>query len=141
MRFFLGMFFVLSGGCFASKTIPTIEPVSRISARIYSVPELGISPVNNVDVPKDQMPSFLLLITPTKLCNNQIKKEMHYHVADVYIHHTDGTITTLCVRWMGHNPAAVSLDDRVYYWGCIDGFPDGAFRIIRLLVSYKNNTF
>jgi hypothetical protein len=142
MRFFyLGLVFVLSGGCYASKTIPTFEPVSMISAKIYSVPELGITPVDIVEVPKDQIPSFLKLITPTKLYNNQIKKEMHYHVADVCLHHTDGKVTTLIVRWTGHNPAAISLDDRVYFWGGTDGFPDGAFRIIRFLFSYKNNTF
>lgn len=139
--FFLGMLLVLSGGCSASKTIPTFGPISKISARIYSVPELGITPVNNVEVPNEQKSLFLILITPTKLCDTQIKKELNYHVADVYIHHNDGTMTTLIIRWTGHNPAAVSLDDRVYFWGGMDGFPDGAFRIIRFLFSYKNNTF
>ena len=139
--FFLGMLLVLSGGCSASKTIPTFGPISKISARIYSVPELGITPVNNVEVPNEQKSLFLILITPTKLFDTQIKKELNYHVADVYIHHNDGTMTTLIIRWTSHNPAAVSLDDRVYFWGCMDGFPDGAFRIIRFLFSYKNNTF
>jgi len=134
------MLLVLSGGCSSSKTIPTFGPISKISARIYAVPELGITPVNNVEVPNEQKSLFLILITPTKLCDTQIKKELNYHVADVYIHHNDGTMTTLIIRWTGHNPAAVSLDDCVYFWGGMDGFPDGALNIYRLLSIYNEES-
>ena len=134
------MLLVLSGGCSASKTIPTFTPISKISARVYSVPDLSVMPINNVDVPDDQISSFFTQIKPTKLCDSQIKKEMHYHIADVYIHHTDDTVTTLIIRWTGKNPAAVSLDDRVYYWGGMDEFPDGALNIYRLLSIYNEES-
>ena len=65
---------------------------------------------------------------------------MHYHIADVYIHPTDDTVTTLIIRWTGKNPAAVSLDDRVYYWGGMDEFPDGALNIYRLFSIYNEES-
>ena len=49
---------------------------------------------------------------------------MHEHVADVTAHHPDGSTTTLIVRWTGHNPAAVSIDDRNFYYGGSDEFPE-----------------
>jgi hypothetical protein len=61
---------------------------------------------------------------------------MHPLVADVLVQHTDGASTKLFVRWTGHNPAAISLDDHNFYYGGTDEFPDGATKIIRLLNDY-----
>jgi len=61
---------------------------------------------------------------------------MHYLVADVFLEHEDGSKSTVTVRWTGHNPAAVSLDGRKYYYGGTDAFPDGASKVIRLLREY-----
>jgi hypothetical protein len=124
------------GGCSREPAIPKLRPIAKISARVYAVPDLSFSAIDSVEVPEAQLSPFARLITPTKPCVQEIKREMHYHVADVFVQHTDGTTTTLHVRWTGHNPAAISLDDRHYYYGGTDDFPDGATRIVRLLNEY-----
>jgi hypothetical protein len=127
---------VCFGGCHRDPAIPKLRPIANISARVYAVPELGISAINSVEVPEAQLSAFARLITPTEPCVQTIRREMHYHVADVFVQHIDGTTTKLLVRWTGHNPAAISLDDRNYYYGGTDEFPDGATRIVRLLNEY-----
>lgn len=123
-------------GCGRQPATPILRPIAKMSARVYSVPELGFSAINSVEVPQAQLPVFAELITPIEPSLQTINHKMHYRVADVFVQHTDGTSTTLIVRWTGHNPAAISLDDRSYYYGGIDEFPDGATRIVRLLNEY-----
>ena len=128
--------FVCLSGCNRQPATPILRPISKISARVYAVPELGLSAINSVDVPEAQVSIFARLITPTEPCVQAIRREMHFHVADVFVQHKDGSTTTLLVRWTGHNPAAISLDDRDYFYGGSDLFPDGATRILRLLHKY-----
>jgi hypothetical protein len=127
---------VYLSGCQRMTSTPMLRPIAEISASVRAVPELGISAINFVEIPQPHLSAFAKLITPTRPCIQEIKREMHYHVADVFVQHTDGTTTTLIVRWTGHNPAAISLDDRNYYYGGTDEFPDGATKIIRLLNEY-----
>jgi hypothetical protein len=140
MRFFILLISVASlSGCHrqpASSTPPTLRPIAKIAAKVYAVPELGFSAIDSVEVPQEHMAAFATLITPTESCVQAIDPSMHYHVADVFIQHRDGSSTTLVVRWTGHGPAAVSLDDCNYFYGGSDAFPDGATRIVRLLNEY-----
>lgn len=125
------------GGC-TPAPIPTLRPIAKISAQLRAVPDLGIMPIDYVEVPEEHLPSFAKLITPTEPCLQNIKSSTNYQIADVTAHHTDGTETTLIVRWTGAGPAAISLDDRNFYYGGSDAFPDGATRIARLLQEYKH---
>jgi hypothetical protein len=131
---------VCLSGCYKHGTTPALRPITKISGKVYSVPELGISAIDSVEVPQEQVSAFAVLITPTKPCAQDIDPQMNYHVADVYVQHQDRRTTTLIVRWTGHNPAALSLDDCNYYYGGSDDFPDGARRIIRLLNEYHNRS-
>jgi hypothetical protein len=131
---------VLLTGCYRQPPTPTLRPIAKITARVYAVPDLGFSAIDFVEVPQEHLPAFANLITPIEPCIQTIDPSMHYHVADVFIEHQDGSTTTLVVRWTGHNPAALSLDDRNYYYGGSDAFPDGATRIIRLLNEYHHRS-
>ena len=128
---------VCLGGCSRQpEPPPKLRPIAGISARIHAVPEWSNPPIDSVEVPQEEVPAFAVLITPTEPCVQTIDPKMHYHVADVVVRHPDGSTTSLIVRWTGHNPAAVSLDGREYYYGGSDNFPDGATRIVRLLYQY-----
>jgi len=104
------------------------------------VPDLRIPGIELVEVPASDLSTFANLITPASPCLQEqgirLKPDMHYLVADVFLEHQDGSKSNVTVRWTGHNPAAVSLDGRKYYYGGTDAFPDGATRIIRLLREY-----
>lgn len=114
-------------------SIPTLRPIARISAKVLPVPDLGISNIDPIEVPDAELTSFAKLLTPIKPCVQNINTSTNYRLADVTIQHTDGTETVLIVRWTGANPAAISFDDRTFYYGGSDAFPDGAIRIVRLL--------
>jgi hypothetical protein len=104
------------------------------------VPALGISAIDDIEVPQVDMAAFAILITPTRRFPHAIDDRIYYHVADVFIQHQDGTTTTLIVRHTGHNPAAISLDDCNYYYAGSDAFPDGAIRIVQLLNDYQHRS-
>jgi hypothetical protein len=123
-------------GCSRQSATPALPPIVKISASVRAVPELGISAIESVEVPQESVPAFAKLITPVEPSKQTIRPDMHYHVADITAQHPDGSTTTLIVRWTGHNPAALSLDDRTFFYGGSDEFPDGATRLVRLLNEY-----
>ena len=123
-----------------SKSIPVLPPIAKITASLRDVPEFSLEAVDLIVVPEDQVATFAKLVLPTRPCQQQIHPERSYHVADVLLDHSDGTKTGLIIRWTGHNPAAVSIDGRKYYYGGRDEFPDGATRIMRLLGEYDFNS-
>ncbi len=125
-------------GCSRQPPTPKLPPIAKISAKVHAVPELGFSAIDHVEVPQEHISEFATLITPTTPCVQTIDRTMRYHVADVVVQHEDGSTTKLVVRWTGHNPAAISLDDSHYFYGGSDDFPDGATRIIRLLNQYQH---
>ncbi len=138
MRFYVLLTFILIiTGCWKEQPVPKLSPISKISAKVYSVPELQLSPIDCVDIPNDQIKLFSALVIPSRKCEQQIKKEMHYHVADIYIQHEGVAKTTLLVRWTGQNPAAITLDDKNYYYGGTDDYADTTVRILRLLDNYN----
>lgn len=140
MRLLFCLLLFSLAGCSSGRqvAIPVMKPIERIVAITFDVPDMDLKGFA-VEVPVDQMAIIAKLVTPTELCKQQIKRDIHYHVADLQIEHTDGSTTTLRVHWTGHNPAAVSLDERTFYYGGVDEAPDGAMRLIQLLRSYKND--
>ncbi|UUO09079.1 hypothetical protein M4951_12365 [Blastopirellula sp. J2-11] len=123
-------------GCHSHASIPSLRPISKISAKVREVPELNFSAIDSVEVPEESIEEFAFLIRPVAPCTQTINPKFDYHVADVILQHPDGSTTTLLVRWTGHNPAGISLDDRNYYYGGTGKFPDGATRIVQLLNQY-----
>lgn len=126
-------------GCY-KESIPVLPPAIRITATLHSVPDLKIPGIQRVEVPESQLSNFANLISPRGLCLQEqeirLKPDTYYLVADVVLEHQDGSKSNVAVRWTGHNPAAVSLDGKKYYYGGTDAFPDGATRIMRLLREY-----
>jgi hypothetical protein len=131
--------FLCQIGCH-QESIPVLPPVVRITATLHSVPDLKIPGIQRVEVPASQISSFAKLISPAGLCLQEqeirLKPDTFYLVADVVLEHQHGSKSNVTVRWTGHNPAAVSLDGKKYYYGGTDAFPDGATRIMRLLREY-----
>jgi hypothetical protein len=123
-------------GCSGSKQVPMLGSISSISATLHDVPDMSLTGIPNVDVPVDQIALFSKLITPTGPCQQEIRPDLSYHVADVRVVHPDGSKTDLVVRYTGFNPAAISFDGKKYYYGGVDAAPDGAMRIVRLLREY-----
>ena len=130
----LALFGLLCGCAEPKKSAPVIQPAVRVSGRILSVPELGITPVESITVPEAEIPNLIRLVSPTT-ADFDVNIKLHHHVADVVLEHADGSITTIHVRWTGHNPAAVSVDGSNYFLGGSDEFPDGAMDTIRFLNS------
>ena len=130
---------IVHGGCYqrasnVTPVLPVLPPIDRITARVHELPAFRLPAIETVSVPGDQLSSFAKLITPVGPC--QIDVKMNYSIADVFVHHKDGTTSTLLIRWTGHNPAAITFDDKTYFFGGTDEFPDGATRILRLLRKY-----
>ncbi len=124
-------------GC-AKPSPPVIKPVIGITARLHKSTELNdLDSDTLIKVPQSDVPAFLKLVTPTPTSFDVYSDDMHYSVADVYLEHKDGTTTKVNVRWTGHNPAAVSTDDRNYFYGGTDVFPDGAIGIVRSLIRFS----
>lgn len=123
-------------GCSGAKQVPMLGSITKISATLHDVPDMSLTGIPNVNVPVDQIGLFTKLITPTSPCQQEIRPDHSYHVADVRIVHPDGSKTELIVRYTGFNPAAISLDGKKYYYGGVDAAPDGAMRIVRLLREY-----
>ena len=142
MRLLFCLLLFSLAGCSSGRqvAIPVMKPIARIVATTFDVPDMDIQGIEAVEVPADQVAIIAKLVTPTELCKQQIEPDIHYHVADLRIEHTDGSTTTLHVHWTGHNPAAVSLDERTFYYGGVDEAPDGAMRLLQLLRSYKNDS-
>lgn len=124
-------------GCYKKPIppVPVLRPISKISATLHDVPNLGVAGIPSIDIPSSELSNFANLVTPQSPCKQKIDK-MDYHIADIFVQHTDGTSTKLMVRWTGHNPAAISLNDEFFFYGGMDEFPDGGTRIIRLLNTY-----
>jgi hypothetical protein len=116
---------------------PVLLPAKSITARLHSVPELGIQAIEHVEVPDEELSHFLRLVTPQQFVTVGVRPSTDYHVADVYLHHDDSKVTEITVRWMGHNPAAVTIDGSDYFFASTDDFPDGAIRIARLLAEFN----
>lgn len=124
-------------GCRRSDSIPRIEPIVAIKVNVHEVPDLGIPKELTIQVPTAETANFAKLVLPTSRCTELIDPKRNYHVADAFLMHPSGEATQLFIRWTGANPAAVSLDDRTYYFGGDSKFPDGAMAIIRQLAEYE----
>lgn len=122
-------------GC--SKSPPAIKPVVGITARLQKSAEFDyLDSETLIKVPPAEVAGFVKLVTPTFTPFDVYSDEMHYKVAEVYLEHEGGETTTVTVRWTGHNPPAVSVDDQNYFNGGDAVFPDGAINIVRLLNQY-----
>lgn len=133
--FLISLLFLI--GCYVKPIppVPVLRPISKISATLHDVPKLGVAGIPSIEIPSSELSNFAHFITPMSPCKQKIDKT-DYHIADIFVQHTDGTSTKLMVRWTGHNPAAISLDGETFYYGGMDEFPDGGTRIIRLLNTY-----
>lgn len=119
----------------ANVQVPPLAPVSSVNGTLYDVPELGIRSSETIDVPTSEIPKILNLAWPTEPCDRDVGSNST-PIARLEIIHANGSTTELIVGWTGHNLAAVSLEDGVFFYGGLDDFPDGATRIARLLREY-----
>ncbi len=71
--------------------IPVMKPIERSVAITFDVPDMDLTGIEAVEVPGDQVAINAKLVTPTEHCKQQIKPDIHYHVADLRIEHTDGS--------------------------------------------------
>ena len=127
-------------GCTPNQAVPKLQGVTQIRAHVPSVPQLAVDEIDAVSVPDSQLAQLSALVTPSEPCMQQIDKREHYLVAIVELFHSDGTKTTVYVRWTGHNPAAVSLDDEHFFYGGKPEAGDGAVKILQLLMQYHDGT-
>lgn len=132
------LYILLQTGCQQHEPIPVLKPIDSINAYVKSVPDWGLSPTESIEVPQSELPAFVKLITPQSVCLQRIDRDVSYHLADIVVRHTDDTESTLMVFSTGHNPAALSFDNKTFYYGGRDDFPDGATRIVRLLREYDH---
>ncbi len=129
--------FVFGVGCDTSRKtpIPKMKPVKRVVGTLLVVPDLGIRPGTSIDVPASEIGKLLSLAWPAENCDSELG-ERSTPIARLEIFHEDGSKTDISVRWTGSNPAAVTMDNKAYFLGGYDDFPDGATRIARLLRDY-----
>lgn len=125
-------------GCGVNASLPKIDPVVAIKVNVHKIVDLGIREELIIQVPKAEIASFSKMVLPIRRCSEVIDPKRNYHVADIYLEHPSGKTTQLYVRWTGVNPAAVSLDDRTYYFSDDSAYPDGAIGIIRKLADYEH---
>lgn len=120
----------------AKQPAPPILPApTRITAHLHSVPDIGIKGIGKVEIPQDYIEEVLKIVTPVTFFKSGIRPDLHYHVADVYLHHESSNTTTITVRYTGHNPAAVTVDGVNYFYASIDGPIDGATGLANLLAK------
>lgn len=134
--FFVALF-VSSISCAFHKPIPKFDKIIKINATLFAVPELSIESIECIEIPFNKIEEFSKLITPNEHCNDTILHSFHFLVAKITLYFKNNTTADIYVRWTGHNPAALSLDDKKFYNGSIDVFPDGALGIVRVLKQYN----
>ncbi|GAA5509575.1 hypothetical protein [Novipirellula caenicola] len=137
----LGAVLVFAIGCDTSRDapVPKMKPVQRVVGTLLDVPELGIRPGTSIEVPDSEVSKILSLAWPEEHCDSELG-DRSTPIARLEIFHEDGSQTDISIRWTGSNPAAVTMDNRAYFFGGFDGFPDGATRIARLLRDYAQET-
>ncbi len=132
----IACFGLMVAGCQNQPAPPTFPATSRITARVHSVPDMVIETIDHVEVPQQHIPKIMQLVTPVTYIESGIEPRLNYHVADVYLHHQDSNkVTTIEVRFTGHNPAAVTVDGGNYFYAPVDG-RDGARALSILLAKY-----
>jgi len=117
--------------------IPVLNQPIAMMAKVKHLPAEGIIGTDLVQVPRSQMNKLLWLIRPTQSMEKAIDRRFEYYVADVYLIDADGAMLHVRVRWTGDNCAAVSLDDKHYYYGGESQMPYGAINIVRLIKSWE----
>jgi hypothetical protein len=122
-------------GCAKQPAPPSLSATTHITAHLHSVPDLRIKRIGNVEVPQDRLQEVLEMVTPVTFISGGIVPDLHHHVADVYLHHEDSSVTKITVRYTGHNPAAVSVDGVNYFYASADGPIDGGTALARLLAQ------
>jgi hypothetical protein len=127
---------LIFAGCPKQTALPTLPATIRVTAQLYSVPDMGIEGIDRVEVPQDHVPQILKIVTPVTFIKGGVVPELNYHVADVYLHHEDFNVTKIKVRFTGHNPAAVTVDGVNYFYASVDGPADGARGLARLLARF-----
>lgn len=127
---------LMLAGC-SKQPAPPILPASiRITAQLYSVADMGVEGIDHVEVPADHIPQILKIVTPVSFIKDGVLPNLNYHVADVYLHHEDSSVTKITVRFTGHNPAAVTVDGVNYFYASVAGPADGARGLARLLARF-----
>lgn len=122
-------------GC-NKEIIPSLPPITRITATLHPLPDQKILGIDDVEVPESELRVFANLIIPSAPCLDQrgieLHPEMYCRIADVVVGHKDGSTSRLVIRDTGKNPPAVSLDGSKYYYSS----GTNAFEIVRLLSRY-----
>lgn len=127
-------FLVFLAGCAIQPPTPKLAPIIKISAKVYPVPEMFLQATEWVQISEDYLEDLSHLITPNEPCQQVINSKTGCnHVADVKAFHPDGSCTPLMVYWTGHNPAAISLDKRFYFYGGSQKAVDGASKVVELI--------
>lgn len=51
-------------GCLKQPAPPIMRATTRITAQVYSVPDMGIQGIDHVEVPREHVPEVLKIVTP-----------------------------------------------------------------------------
>ncbi|UUO05178.1 hypothetical protein M4951_17545 [Blastopirellula sp. J2-11] len=137
MRFFQLFFLMVNVsaiGCGAPPSAPTFPAIERVTAQVHSSREMSVPEIEKVEVPPEDTMEVLRMVLPVTFKKDGIRPHLNFHIADVYLHHKDSSVTKIEVRCTGHNPAAVTVDGSNYFYASIDGPADGARGLVDLLM-------
>lgn len=126
---------VLSVGCTQNKPLPHLTPPVAMTAVLQPAPEWGVKSPKAIAVRREDLTAVFDLIKPTRAIHGSIDKSTHLLAAMITTTQQDGSHVTIYVRCIGKNPAAVSLDDKDYFWADDHNVPDGVIELIRILTE------
>jgi hypothetical protein len=127
---------ILCCGCGTGNPPPVIGTVSSIRIDLRPTPSLGVFEAQSVHVPSSELTEAISLIQPERPIGRAMEDTIDPVVAEVLVTHPDGQTDKIWVRWMGANPAAVSFDDKQYFWATDSPkHADGALGLIRVAMG------
>lgn len=120
-------------GCGPRHSVQTFAQPASMRVTLLPVPDLALEKSEVIQVERESIPTVFKLLTPAKPIKGGVNKSVSPLLAKCDIHACDGSSYTVYVRWMGHNPLAVSLDDSTYYWGGTTVRIDGGIALLQVL--------
>lgn len=122
------LFVLVAWGC-GTPPVPALPRPEKMTVVIQPMEGWGHDHTETIEVDSDNFERIYQLVKPTRTIDGDVNKVANPLFAKMLLKYPDGSQQELFVRWMGKNPAGVSLDDKHYFWGGAPPMSDGCTEI------------
>lgn len=127
---------LLVAACNGHPAVPDIPRPAAITAHLQTSAAWGKVRDKKVEVREKDIDRIYAIVKPVEWIPGGVDRSKGTMIARLHFKYPDRPNIELIVRSGGRNPAAVSLDDRVFYWGREGGPPgDGGAEVLIILIA------